>query len=46
MDDQKEAWERLYSSQERPWRGSLDLSWTGIPPETQVLDVGCGNGKS
>ena len=45
-DTQKEAWDRLYSSQGRPRRGVADISWTGIGPGTRVLDLGCGNGKT
>ena len=40
------AWEDLYKSQSRPWRGSVNLSWTPIGSGTEVLDAGCGNGKS
>lgn len=45
-DAQKDAWEKLYSSQGRPWRGVADIRWTGIAPGTRVLDLGCGNGKT
>lgn len=45
-DAQREAWDRLYSSQGRPWRGVADVSWTGIAPGSRVLDLGCGNGKT
>ena len=43
--DLRDAWERLYSGQSRPWRGSADLSWVEFPPGSRVLDAGCGNGK-
>lgn len=46
MDGRSDAWDRLYSTQPRPWRGNADLSWAGIPPGSKVLDLGCGNGKS
>lgn len=45
-DAQRRAWDRLYSSQGRPWRGVADVSWTGIAPGSRVLDLGCGNGKT
>ena len=42
---QIEAWNRLYLSESRQWRGvnRLDLD---IVPKSRVLDVGCGNGKT
>ncbi|MBP6021203.1 MAG: methyltransferase domain-containing protein [Candidatus Methanomethylophilaceae archaeon] len=42
---QKEAWERFYSENCRPWRGvgKLDLD---ITPGQRALDIGCGNGKT
>lgn len=42
---QAEAWNLLYHSEPRPWRGvnRLDLD---LVPENRVLDVGCGNGKT
>ncbi|MCQ2085242.1 MAG: class I SAM-dependent methyltransferase [archaeon] len=46
MDAQKDAWEQLYSTQSRPWRGVADLSWTAVEKGEKVLDLGCGNGKS
>jgi Methylase involved in ubiquinone/menaquinone biosynthesis len=47
MEDggQRGAWDRLYSSQGRPWRGVADITWTGISGG-KVLDLGCGNGKT
>ncbi len=39
-------WEELYSTQPRPWRGSMDISWMPVAGHMTVLDVGCGNGKS
>ncbi len=41
----REKWDSLYSGQSRPWRGNSDLTWTGIPRGSKVLDAGCGNGK-
>lgn len=45
-DFQKEAWDFLYSSHNRMWRGGADLSWIPIPKNARILDAGCGNGKS
>ena len=46
MDCYRDAWEELYASQGRPWRGMADISWMGIQPGEKVLDLGCGNGKT
>ncbi len=46
MDEFRDAWEELYASQGRPWRGVADISWMGIRPGDRVLDLGCGNGKT
>lgn len=45
-DGQRGAWDRLYLSRGRPWRGTSDVSWTGVLPGMSVLDAGCGNGKT
>ncbi len=46
MDGYRDAWEDLYASQARPWRGVADISWMGVSPGERVLDLGCGNGKT
>lgn len=46
MESQKQAWETAYKRQDRPWRGTTDISWTDIRPGMRVLDLGCGNGKT
>ncbi|MCQ2070008.1 MAG: class I SAM-dependent methyltransferase [archaeon] len=46
MEPQKEAWERLYREQSRPWRGVADVSFMDVRPGEKVLDAGCGNGKT
>lgn len=46
MDEFRDAWEELYASQGRLWRGVADISWMGIRPGDRVLDLGCGNGKT
>ena len=46
MNGQREAWDALYSTQGRPWRGVTEISWTGVTPGMKVLDLGCGNGKT
>ena len=45
--DQKEAWDELYRSQSRPWKGTIS-NRTPFPFKKgdKVLDIGCGNGKT
>lgn len=38
----REGWDRLYSGDERPWKGEADLE---IAVEGTVLELGVGNGK-
>jgi len=47
MITQKDAWENLYRSQRRPWRGTVTTE-TPFPFEKgdRILDIGCGNGKA
>ncbi len=44
--DSREAWDELYRKQPRAWRGSLKVPDLGLPKKSNVLDVGCGNGKT
>jgi len=45
--EQKEAWDELYRSQFRPWRGITSLD-TPFPFKEgdKIVDIGCGNGKT
>ena len=47
MISQKDAWDDLYRTQSRPWRGTIS---NRIPfpfsKNDKILDIGCGNGKS
>ncbi|MGI6009846.1 MAG: class I SAM-dependent methyltransferase [Methanomethylophilus sp.] len=45
-EEDREAWERLYASNGRQWRGSADISFVQITPGERVLELGCGNGKT
>lgn len=45
MDDQRKAWNDLYRTQGRQWRGIADVD-VPFAPGDKVLDVGCGNGKT
>lgn len=45
-DEDRNAWETLYSGQSRPWRGSVNLGWAPLERGMHVLDAGCGNGKA
>lgn len=38
----REGWDRLYASDDRPWKGESDLE---LPAEGAVLELGIGNGK-
>lgn len=46
MDNFRDAWDSLYRSQARPWRGVADISWIDVPAGSRVIDLGCGNGKT
>ncbi|MCL2142668.1 MAG: class I SAM-dependent methyltransferase [Methanomassiliicoccaceae archaeon] len=47
VPDQKDAWNKLYRSQTRQWKGAVK---TKIPlpfkKGDRVIDIGCGNGKT
>ena len=47
MRSQKDAWDELYRSGSRPWRGVISTA-TPFPfsKGDKVLDIGCGNGKT
>ncbi|MCL2712368.1 MAG: class I SAM-dependent methyltransferase [Methanomassiliicoccaceae archaeon] len=44
---QKDAWNELYSSQFRPWRGVITID-TPLPfaEGNKIIDIGCGTGKT
>lgn len=44
--EQVDSWDEFYRTNRRAWRGVTDLSGFGIVPGTDVLEVGCGNGKT
>ncbi len=44
--DQAAAWDELYRSQTRAWRGVTDLGGLPFPGGSRILEVGCGNGKT
>lgn len=46
MDHRAEAWNRLYSSDARPWRGVDPASAASFGKGGRILEVGCGNGKT
>lgn len=39
----RDAWERFYSTQPRPWGGAIELP--SIPDSGRVLEIGCGGGR-
>ena len=43
--EQKDAWDSLYRSQSRQWRGVSDITFPFGEGE-RILDAGCGNGKT
>jgi ubiquinone/menaquinone biosynthesis C-methylase UbiE len=47
MPSQKDAWNELYRSQSRPWKGVVTTR-TPFPFQKgdRILDIGCGNGKT
>ncbi|KUE73518.1 hypothetical protein AUQ37_08670 [Candidatus Methanomethylophilus sp. 1R26] len=46
MDGGREAWERLYASNGRQWRGSADIGFVSVSTGESFLELGCGNGKT
>lgn len=44
--ESREAWDELYRKQPRAWRGSSKVPDLGFPEGSEILDVGCGNGKT
>ncbi|MCL2786061.1 MAG: class I SAM-dependent methyltransferase [Methanomassiliicoccaceae archaeon] len=46
VPDQKDAWNELYHSQPRPWRGVTSDTNFPFSNGGTVLDIGCGNGKT
>lgn len=45
-EEDREAWERLYASNGRQWRGSADVAFVRAAPGERILELGCGNGKT
>lgn len=45
MNEQAEAWDELYGTQSRQWRGTSDMEFPFVNGGN-VLDIGCGNGKT
>ncbi len=45
-EDQIDCWERFYQENKRPWRGVGKINGLDIDPNSKVLDIGCGNGKT
>ena len=45
-DYQREAWNRFYGENSRPWRGVAKIEGLEISPGEKALDIGCGNGKT
>ncbi|MCL1984562.1 MAG: class I SAM-dependent methyltransferase [Methanomassiliicoccaceae archaeon] len=43
---QKDAWDELYRSQFRPWKGVTSDTVFPFKKGAKILDVGCGNGKT
>jgi SAM-dependent methyltransferase len=39
----RDAWERFYENQPRPWAGVVELP--ALKPGTRVLELGCGGGR-
>ena len=44
--EQVDSWDEFYRTNRRAWRGVTDISDMGIEPGSDVLEVGCGNGKT
>ena len=44
--DEREAWDILYGKRPRAWRGIGDVPDLDLPEGCNVLDAGCGNGKT
>ena len=43
---QKDAWDELYRSQFRPWKGVTSDTVFPFKKGARVIDIGCGNGKT
>ncbi|MCL2608079.1 MAG: methyltransferase domain-containing protein [Methanomassiliicoccaceae archaeon] len=43
---QKDAWNELYETQSRPWKGVASTIDFPFEKGNRILDVGCGNGKT
>lgn len=44
--EQMDRWDDFYRTNRRAWRGVTDIAWMGLVPDMDVLEVGCGNGKT
>ena len=44
--EQVDSWDEFYRTNRRAWRGMTDISWLDVSPGMDVLEVGCGNGKT
>lgn len=44
--EQMDSWNEFYRTNRRAWRGMTDVGWLDLRPGMDVLEVGCGNGKT